>query len=664
MGQTQEKAECCSSPATVDRKSASAAAGSTPVSSPVQGDRTASTPLPAASPRPRTSLVQEVSAHIAQAEGHPTVRVFKTPTTSAKVIGEINSNTRVCLDALHSEAAGSFCRVKYGSLEGWVGAKNVKIKPGVVFKEVRKSTKSGEAGSEGISLKARPLRVVQPKRADEAPEPEVDVGTATTDTVSIGGRYRSPDRSVAVSVYTEVSEPVSPTSLTDHLIACPLGTKCKRRDNEHLAAAAHPFDPDYAHLCACAGMEVEEPSLLGLFQWVDVDGSGKVSRKELADAFPMLSILMKEKMVLTDKAWERLDEDGNGCVNFSEFSCWAGPRLGLPLGVSHLFKGKAVDECHGCAVIGCPCEAFEKKKNAKTLKDAYKPHRSPTADFMSSSRGLRNLELCKCGHKFSAHNMSMECEGEVPYPLYWDARDSSGGDFVDLVAVHSGGLELFQKLFDATYRPVWTRDRRKHNPTMPDVPKGYTVVRAYRSENSRIWREYGVRRAQLIRDSEEQSFFQYSDLLSSKGWVTHGGALADRLKPEINEWYLFHGCSASAAENICTNDFRISRAGSSTGTLYGKGIYFSESITKADEYSKPNDAGEHTVILTRVVGGHAKYVDAIKPDPEDLVRSCIEGPYDSIIGDRRRTRGTYREFVFYDSENFYAEYIIHYRRDM
>ena len=34
-----------------------------------------------------------------------------------------------------------------------------------------------------------------------------------------------------------------------------------------------------------------------------------------------------------------------------------------------------------------------------------------------------------------------------------------------------------------------------------------------------------------------------------------------------------------------------------------------------------------------------------------MVRACIEGPYDCILGDREKARGTFREFVFYDSEN-------------
>jgi len=149
---------------------------------------------------------------------------------------------------------------------------------------------------------------------------------------------------------------------------------------------------------------------------------------------------------------------------------------------------------------------------------------------------------------------------------------------------------------------------------------------------------------------------------SMVAWREVGGAKADRLMHDCNEWYLFHGTNPAAAKAICTSDFKVSRAGSSTGTLYGKGLYFAESITKADEYAKPNESGNYAVLLCRVLGGHVRYTDQITPDQEDLTYSCIEGPYDCVLGDREKTRGTYREFVLFDSEDVYPEYVIEYKR--
>lgn len=102
-------------------------------------------------------------------------------------------------------------------------------------------------------------------------------------------------------------------------------------------------------------------------------------------------------------------------------------------------------------------------------------------------------------------------------------------------------------------------------------------------------------------------------------------------------------------------------AGSATGTLYGRGSYFAESITKADEYSKEED-GLYTVLLCRVLGGRVKYTADRNPDPDALTRECTQGESDCILGDRIKISGTYREFIVFDTENVYPEYIVKYKR--
>ena len=41
--------------------------------------------------------------------------------------------------------------------------------------------------------------------------------------------------------------------------------------------------------------------------------------------------------------------------------------------------------------------------------------------------------------------------------------------------------------------------------------------------------------------------------------------------------------------------------------------------------------------------------DAVKPDAEALVRGIQQGLHDSILGDREKARGTYREFIVFDN---------------
>merc|ERR1712217_119002 len=93
------------------------------------------------------------------------------------------------------------------------------------------------------------------------------------------------------------------------------------------------------------------------------------------------------------------------------------------------------------------------------------------------------------------------------------------------------------------------------------------------------------------------------------------------------------------------------------------GVYFAESVTKADEYAEANSDGEYVVLLCRTLGGHVRYSDEVSPDAESLLRDCTEGNYNCVLGDRAKCRGTFREFVFFDTEHIYAEYVIYYKRE-
>merc|ERR1712178_68892 len=58
--------------------------------------------------------------------------------------------------------------------------------------------------------------------------------------------------------------------------------------------------------------------------------------------------------------------------------------------------------------------------------------------------------------------------------------------------------------------------------------------------------------------------------------------VAAGLDESINEWYLWHGASSQGAHGIADNEFKQCYAGSTTGTLYGRGTYLSDSCTKGD----------------------------------------------------------------------------------
>eukprot|EP00929_Paragymnodinium_shiwhaense_P057698 TRINITY_DN28888_c0_g1_i1.p1 TRINITY_DN28888_c0_g1~~TRINITY_DN28888_c0_g1_i1.p1 ORF type:complete len:696 (+),score=118.32 TRINITY_DN28888_c0_g1_i1:70-2088(+) len=424
---------------------------------------------------------------------------------------------------------------------------------------------------------------------------------------------------------------------------CTQGSRCRRRDAMHLKMEAHFLDADYVDCCEAEGKEPETLSLKVLFDWTDSDGSGKLSKKELEAGLSVIGKLAgwenaEDQPPITEEGWKRLDEDGNGVVNFNEFASWAGPRLGLPLGLRDKIRPSKSD-LEGtlvgkrCGVLGCPC-----------------------LDFAGHGRKCEG-----CRHGREKHLQPVE-SGEVDFPHYWKHRS---GKFQTLEKEDRDSMLSFQVLFDQTHKRTSTRDRAKHNPTNPAVPKGYTVKSVRRNENSHNFQEFFAKRTELGTRIAEGGPVSIAKFANIKTVMALRNVIGDdgRLRDDCNEWYLWHGTNLEVAEKICATDFQVSCAGTNTGTLYGRGLYFAESITKADEYAKANTAGNYAVLLCRVLGGKVLYTDEVSPNPEDLVHQCVEGPYDSVLGDRERIRGTFREFVLFDSEDVYPEYIVEYQRD-
>merc|ERR1719163_2355691 len=222
--------------------------------------------------------------------------------------------------------------------------------------------------------------------------------------------------------------------------------------------------------------------------------------------------------------------------------------------------------------------------------------------------------------------------------------------------LESPELCQFQKLFDASFRKKFTRDRKDGN-----VPDRLVITRGHRSQNVQNWVEYSRRRWQIKQELRAQK-----DLPRSISNLKTAGVFPEedqyRLDTDAHEEFLFHGTNDAAAEGITKGDFLVNLAGSNAGTLYGRGVYLAESVSKSDEYTKENHRGERCILVCRATLGYVNYTDEVAPNVDTLVKSCTEGPYHCVLGDREKCRGTYREIMVYDGHQVYPEYVIWYKR--
>jgi len=230
--------------------------------------------------------------------------------------------------------------------------------------------------------------------------------------------------------------------------------------------------------------------------------------------------------------------------------------------------------------------------------------------------------------------------------------------------------DAMQQIFDKTWKDQWTRDRGRDSK---GVPK-FEVVAVQRNENPKIWAQYYTFREQLASkiaasggtekyDAKTASMVRgQADAVEADRFIERGG-----LREDVNEFYLLHGTKPSAAKAICDSDFLITKAGSNAGTLYGPGLYFAEASTKSDEYSADDKDGIFAnlfgIIVCRVTCGAINYTDEVTPSTQSLVDSVLQKrTHHSILGDREKCRGTYREFIIFDNQQVYPEFVVLYRR--
>jgi len=107
--------------------------------------------------------------------------------------------------------------------------------------------------------------------------------------------------------------------------------------------------------------------------------------------------------------------------------------------------------------------------------------------------------MCQCGHKLKLHASAATAAAAVDYPAYWTSSAANEDEFNILVPVGDGMLAKFQQLLDITYSDKTTRDRANHSGSWM-VPRGFAMVAAWRNENSKLWRKYCVRKAEMQKE--------------------------------------------------------------------------------------------------------------------------------------------------------------------
>ena len=254
---------------------------------------------------------------------------------------------------------------------------------------------------------------------------------------------------------------------------------------------------------------------------------------------------------------------------------------------------------------------------------------------------------------------------EVPsgFPSYWKTQDITLS-FDDKINLSAAERQKMQMLVDATFKMKATRDRKDG-----EMPQRLIVEQVLRIEDSTMWKRYEAKRLELAQGQRPVPVKHLPGSGMLKTQPTDADAeqwpgCLNTVITELNEAFLFHGSNPGAALGIGEHGFDMDRVGSSVGTMFGAGAYFAEASSKSDEYGSQEPsglfAGRYAFLLCRVLLGNIFHIK--ESDLPKIQAAMASGGYQSVLGDREIAVGTYREFVAFDQDQIYPEFVVIYRR--
>ncbi|XP_061184897.1 uncharacterized protein LOC133192906 [Saccostrea echinata] len=283
---------------------------------------------------------------------------------------------------------------------------------------------------------------------------------------------------------------------------------------------------------------------------------------------------------------------------------------------------------------------------------------------------------------------------EPPVPTYWK-HFKDGKSLFDYVKglftstekryeVDPKTFHAIRKLVERTFNPELVgqgADARNLNHKKIHVQKVELI------ENIDLYQEYSLKRRKMLAKSINKTKGakfptklqmvpgkQGIQNVVAKGAIVTEKIIDERLKKdiisELNEVYLFHGTKSQFVGNIVSKGVDP-KHGSDSG-MFGRGIYCAESSTKADQYADDKDkrGQKGKMFLMRLLLGHMFLTERDKKYKQPPCYNCYKDDcaeanhvrFDSVVGVKQQSGGLFREFVVYDKDQCYPEYLITYTR--
>ncbi|EFC46818.1 predicted protein [Naegleria gruberi] len=237
-------------------------------------------------------------------------------------------------------------------------------------------------------------------------------------------------------------------------------------------------------------------------------------------------------------------------------------------------------------------------------------------------------------------------------PSYWKSNQNN----MSIIDVTAELKEDIQDLLDKTCVTITLGKKRNHEKDSFPYNK-LQVLKVERIENLSLYEMYLSKKKHLISYKDKKKVM---DIPIRNDFVDE----MCELDSNVNEVYLWHGTTEVVKSIISEHGFD-ERLSALSG-LFGAGIYFADCCSKSDQYCVSNKDGECFIFLSRVLLGQMVFKTREKMRNErrpPVIENSNGRVYDSVIGRSKSvSQHTYNEYIIYDRNQCYPEYLITYKR--
>lgn len=244
---------------------------------------------------------------------------------------------------------------------------------------------------------------------------------------------------------------------------------------------------------------------------------------------------------------------------------------------------------------------------------------------------------------------------EVEIPYYFSSSSPNAATLQDDYQQGGYNYTMAEKMLNESILPFCKEHK---TPCNLNAGSQFKVQEFVRLENVDVFEKHKLYEARVAKKMDHMATAAQAAHYNSMPQWLKKLTRKNGLLEAANTVYLLHGTRMSNVQNILEGGLKAKFALSS-GAVYGKGLYFTDSSCKASQFATQGGC----ILVCRVVLGRMEVLQGTCPK-----RLFATNGYDSSMAKKSHTEAPsglpqlHNEFIVYDDRACYPEFVIRFRR--